>query len=45
MDPIEKLISQRKTEKNFSIKQVIQKQLLKQLSKMKKKKSAGIDGL
>ena len=45
MDPFEKLKESRKTDKVFSLKPVNQKQLLKHMSKMKKKHSAGTDGL
>ena len=45
MDPLDKLNSQKKTEKTFGIKPVSQKQLLKFMSKMKKKQSAGTNGL
>ena len=45
MDPLDKLQAQPKTEKSFSTKTISQKQLIKYLSKIKKKKSAGTDGL
>ena len=45
MDPLDKLSAQKKIEKTFRIKPVTQQQLIKHMSKMKKKQSAGIDGL
>ena len=44
-DPLLKLSPKNKTGTNFSLKTVSQKQLLKFIKKMKKKHSAGVDGL
>ena len=45
-DPLEKLANKMKNNKNrFSLKKISQSKLLKTMNKLKKKKSAGIDGL
>ena len=42
---MDNLSAKKKPDVSFSLKPVTQKQLLKHISKMKKKKSAGTDGL